>query len=148
MKTYPIVPGSKLVFSVDCAPWEPAPLQAADFADPEMATAEELAATLNRFGSLACSAAADGTLLLASASRGDTASIEIDGNNSTAAPARGLGTGGAAAQGSGSSAARLVGQAKEPFALPAGATMSITVDGAKSTITFKGLPRTAQVRHA
>src|ERR1035441_6586550 len=43
------------------------------------------AKVLNQSGSLACSVDADGALLLATASRGDAAALEIDLPNSTAA---------------------------------------------------------------
>jgi len=143
MKTYAIAPGSTVVFSVDFAPWETVTFQPADLADSSQATAQELAAVLNRSGSLACDVDAEGALVLASASHGDAAVLEIDLPGSTAASALGLGARGALAHGTGLSAARLIGQATQPFSLPKDASMTVEVDGKKSLIVFKGLARAA-----
>src|ERR1035438_305205 len=131
MKTYAISPVSKLVFSVDSEPWEAVTFQKGDFDDPGNATAEELAKVLNQSGSLACSVDADGALLLATASRGDAAALEIDLPNSTAASCLGLTPRSAVAHGSGLSPAHLIGQATQPFVVPRGASMTIEVDGTK-----------------
>jgi hypothetical protein len=136
MKTYAIASGSELVFSVDFGPWETVTFHNADFEDSGHATAKELAAVLNHSGSLACGADADGTLVLASVSRGDAATIEINLPNSTTASALGLGARSAVAHGSGLSGARLVGQATQPFALPGDAHMTVIVDGAESLVVF------------
>jgi hypothetical protein len=144
MKTYAIASGSKLVFSVDFAPWETVTFHQTDFQNTDQATAEELAAVLNHSGSLACGTDAEGALVLASASQGDAASLEIDLAGSTAASALGLGARGALAHGTGLSAARLIGQTTQPFALPTDANMTIGVDGTKSLVVFDGLGAAAR----
>ena len=146
MKRYAIASGSKLVFSVDSAPWETVTFQDADFENSGNATAEELATILNHSGSLACSVDVDGALLLATASRGDTAALEIDLPNSTAASPLGLAARSAVAHGSGLSPAHLIGQATEPFAVHPGASMSIEVDGTRSQVLFDGLAGSASAQ--
>jgi hypothetical protein len=138
MKTYAIDPGSELTFSVDMAPWETVTFAASHFHDPSQATSAELAAILNQGGSLACYTDADGALVLASSSRGDAVTLDIDLKKSAAATALGLSSG-MAAQGAGLSPARLVGRTAQPFALPDGAEMTVTVDGKKAAVAFNGL---------
>lgn len=143
MKTYSIPAGSKLVFSADMAPWQTVAFQGADFKDPVAATAAELAAALNRTGALACYSDPDGLLVLASVSRGSISSLEIDLAGSTAASGLGLTLRTATSNGTGLSAACLIGQAAEPFAVPDGAHMAITVDDTKSEVVFEGLEKGA-----
>jgi len=148
MKTYAIDPGSELTFSVDMAPWETVTFAAADFHDPSQATSAELTAILNHDGALDCYTDEEDVLVLATVSRGDAVTLDIDLARSTAAAALGLTPRAAKAQGSGLSAARLIGQTVEPFLLPEGAAMSITVDGRKTTVVFDGMAAGATAQAA
>jgi hypothetical protein len=136
MTTYRLRDDDALVFSANGGAWETVTFEGKDFKDPEAATAEELAAVLNRSGTLAAYADADGTLVLATASAGGHTSLEVDVEASSAAAALGLGLGRAAAQGEGVRAARVVSLAAEPFALPTGSEMSVNVDDQRRKVSF------------
>lgn len=136
MKTYQIADGDTLVFSVDDGEWETVAFKANDFQDVAAATAEELVNALNRSGTLSAYADETGCLVLATASRGGRASLEIDLAHSTAAASLGLSTGQAWAVGAGLQAARLVSLAAAPFSLPPGAEMMVVVNGRRRRITF------------
>jgi hypothetical protein len=136
MRTYPLTDGDTLTVSVDGGAWETITFAAGDFGDVAAATAEELAAVLNRSGSLAARADDDGNLVLATASSGGNASLEIDAGRSTAAPALGLSTGQPAAYGAGLQAARLVSLAAAPFPLPKDAELYLVVDGRRRRVSF------------
>ncbi|HEX8073059.1 MAG TPA: hypothetical protein VF546_24140 [Pyrinomonadaceae bacterium] len=136
MITYRLRDGDTFVFSVNGGAWEAVTFDAKDFKDPAAATAEELASVINRSGSLAASADAEGTLVLATASAGGHTSLEVDVEASSAAAALGLGLGRAAAQGEGVRAARVVSRAAEPFPLPLGSEMSVNVDDQRRKVSF------------
>lgn len=137
MKTYRLREGGTLVFSANDGAWEAVTFDAKEFKDPAEATAEELAAVLNRTGSLAAYADADGDLVLATAASGGHASLEVDVEASSAAAALGLSFGRAAAQGEGLRAARVVSLAAEPFALTAGCEMTVNVDDQRRKVSFE-----------
>lgn len=136
MKTYRLTDGDTLVFSVDGGAWETATFGAGDVGDLEAATAEELAAVLNRSGTLAARADEDGTLVLATASQGGDVSLDIDVARSTAAPALGLSAGQPTAYGTGLQAARLVSLAAAPYPLPQNAELYLIVDGRRRRVGF------------
>ncbi len=138
MKTYPLRDRDTLVFSVDGGAWETVTFRAGAFKDVGQATAEEVAAVLNRSATLAAGAAGDGCLSLATASEGGHAGLEIEIGKSTAAAALGLSRERCAAAGRGPVAARLIGRHCEPFELPEGAAMTVAVDGRRRRIRFLG----------
>jgi hypothetical protein len=126
---YRIADGSTLVVQAGDAPWQTVTFHDADFADPQAATAAEIAAALSTLDGIEATDDA-GTLVLTSAETGEYAAVTVDAAASTAAGALGL-TGQPAARGSGPGAARLVGSATEPFQLPEHAALQIAVDGGK-----------------
>jgi hypothetical protein len=136
MKTYQVAEGSTLVFSVDDGAWETVVFAAGGADEPAPTTAEELARALNRSGTLAAYADDEGTLVLATASRGAHTSLDLDLARSTAAAALGLAAGWAHARGSGLQAARLVSRVAAPFPLPRGAEMTVVVDERRYRVTF------------
>ncbi len=140
MKTYQITDGDTLVVSVDNGAWETITFKAHDFQDMKTATAEELAKVLNQSGDLAVYVDEKDSLVLATASKGSHASLEIDLAHSPVAASLGLTSEHAQARGAGLEAARLVSLAAAPFALPLGAEMVIIADGRRRRITFdKGI---------
>jgi hypothetical protein len=134
MKTYTIAEGDTLVVSVNNCAWETIAFAAADFQDSAAATAEELAALIKRSGILDAAVDQQGNLVLATPTGGGHTSLEVDLERSTVAARLGLSV--AQAHGSGLQSARLTSLAAEPYALPRGAEMSISVDGTKRRITF------------
>ena len=136
MKTYQLTDGDTRVFSVDGGTWETVTFGARDADDLAAATAEELAAVLNRSGTLEARADEDGALVLATASRGGDVSLEIDVARSTAAPALGLSVAQPTAYGTGLQAARLVSLAAAPFPLPQNAELYLVVDGRRRRVGF------------
>jgi hypothetical protein len=140
MRTYPVTRGDVLVFSVDGGAWETITFRAGDFAQAGAATAAELAAAVNRSGSLAAFADEQEQLVLATAGGGAEATIEVDLGRSTAASALGLSTGRHSASGSGLSPARIRSLNVEPFAIPAGGELRLEVDGRAHLVAFtKGI---------
>jgi hypothetical protein len=137
MKSYALTGGDTLVFSVDGGAWETITFAAADFADVGAATADELASVLNRSETLAASVDENDCLVLKTASKGGHTSLTIDLARSTAAAALGLAAGQGHAQGAGLESARLVSAHAAPFRLPAGAQMSVVVDGQRRRFTFE-----------
>ncbi|MBO0870770.1 MAG: hypothetical protein J2P15_19620, partial [Micromonosporaceae bacterium] len=127
--TYRIADGSTLVVQTGDAPWQSVTFHDADFADPQAATAAELAAKLSTLDGIEAADEA-GTLVLTSAETGEYAAVTVDVVASTAAAALGI-TGQPVARGSGPGAARLVGTGTEPFQLPEHAVLHVAVDGGK-----------------
>jgi len=136
MTTYRLANGDTLVFSADDGVWETIAFRAADFGDITQASADEVVAALNRSPRLASFVDETGAVTLATATKGGHARLEIDVPASSAAGALGLEPRRAAAHGVGLVAARLVSGHHEPFPLPAGAAMSIVVDGRRRKVTF------------
>jgi hypothetical protein len=134
---YALRDGLALVISVNDAAWETITVRTGDFARVEAATAAELAAVIDRAGIVTATVDRDGRLVLATVSRGATASIELDPVRSTAAEALGLADGPLRVEGSGPLAARLVSQTAAPYALPTGAELSVAIDGQLRRISFK-----------
>jgi hypothetical protein len=134
---YALRDGQALVISVNDAAWETITFRTGDFARVEAATAAEVAEVVGRAGTVTATVDCDGRLVLATVSRGATASIELDPVRSTAAEALGLADGPLRVEGSGPRAARLVSQAAAPYALPKGAEMSVAIDGQLRRISFK-----------
>lgn len=135
MRTYQLEDGATLVVSIDGGAWETIAFSKADFGDIGQATAAEVAKVLDGHDLLDASVDDGGDLVIRTATRGSTASLEIDPDRSTAAAPLGL-SGGAAATGSGLQLARLIGLARAPFPLPAGAEMNVVVDGRRRKVTF------------
>lgn len=135
MRTYRLEDGATLVVSVDGGAWEPIIFSKADFADVAQATAAEVAKVVDGHDLLQASVDEAGDLIICSATRGSTASLEIDAERSTAAGALGLG-GAPAATGSGLNPARLIGLATAPFPLPVGAELTVVLDGKRRKVTF------------
>jgi hypothetical protein len=133
---YSISPGSTLVFSADGGIWETITFKQGDFADPQAASAEEVAKVIDRADHLEASAAEDGGVVVATASTGANATLDFDLGRSTAAGALGLTPGSATARGSGLVAARLVSLAREPFPLPVGAEMAVRRNGTRRKVQF------------
>lgn len=133
--TYAIAPGSELRLSVDGGVWQTATFMADDFDDPDAATADEIAAVLNRVDHLAARADGD-AVVLETTTVGTNASVEID-PSSTAAGALGLTQGQLVATGSGLQAPRLVSMTAEPFALEEGAELALVRNGRKRRVEFK-----------
>lgn len=136
MKTYQLSEGDTLVFSVNDAPWETIAFESKDFADITAARAEELAAVVNRTGSLAAYADEQGRLVLATVAAGAHTSLDVDVEHSTAARPLGLDGAEASAHGDGLRAARLVSPNAEPFKLPVGGELLLTVDGHRRRVVF------------
>jgi hypothetical protein len=140
MRTYAVDKGDTLVFSVDGGAWETVTFKAADLAQPGAATAAELAAAVNRSGSLAAFADGEDQLVLATAGGGADATVEVDLARSSAAAALGLSTQRRSAGGSGLSPARIRSLKAEPFAIPAGAELRLEVDSRSYLVAFtKGI---------
>jgi hypothetical protein len=135
MSTYPLKNGDVLVFSVDQGPWETIKFRSRDFKKKGAATAAEVAAVVKRSKSLHAVVDA-GALVLETAERGAHVALEIDVARSTAAPALGVSATRARVSGTGMQAARLVGLAREPFALARGSAMTLHVDGKKRAVVF------------
>ena len=134
--TYRLAEGETLVLRTDDSPWQTATFAVADFADIGAATADEAAAVIDRLDGIAASANQAGYLVLATEETGEYAQIEVNVAASTAAAALGLAADRAGARGHGIGAARLIGTASEPFALPAHATMTVSVDGRTRKVAF------------
>lgn len=136
MKTYRIADGDTLTFSVNNGAWETITFKADDFQESKAAHAEELVNVLNRSSDLAPSIDEEGSLVLATATSGSHAVLEIDLARSSAAAALGLAGEHTRARGAGLEAARLVSRVAAPFALPLGAEMAVVVDGRRRRIIF------------
>lgn len=140
MTTYPLAEGDSLVLSVDGGAWETITFTANDFADMTMATADELATVFNRIAGLQAQSDDAGRLLLVSATRGATASLEVDATRSPAAAVLGLAGAQGIALGTGLQAPRLVSRAAEPFPLPSNAECFVVVDGRRRRVALdKGI---------
>jgi hypothetical protein len=136
VKTYALNDGGTLVLSIDRAPWQTARFDAADFADIRRATAAELVRVLKRIAGLAPAVDGHGDLVLATAAKGPHASLDVDVARSTAAGALGLGDGILSAVGSGLWPAMLETGAAEPFAIPAGAELTVETAGRRRVVRF------------
>jgi hypothetical protein len=136
MRTYALAARATLVVSVDGGAWQTIQFRAKDFRDIRKATAKEIAEVLTGSKVLDAWAEADGTLVMASPSRGGHASLTIDLANSTAAAALGISAPESRAAGSGLEAARLVGTTMEPFDVRPNDAFTIAVNGRKKKITF------------
>ena len=136
MKTYQLSNGDTLVVSINGTAWESVVFEKKDFGDIGAATAEEVAAVLNRNSGLNASVDEGGDLILATSAAGGHATLEVDLANSTAASKLGLGVQQASATGAGVSAARLVSSNTEPFALASGSEMTLVVDGSRRRVLF------------
>lgn len=150
MKPYRLQDGDTLVFSADEEPWVTFTFESKDFEEIGAARADELAAALNRGGTLAAYADEEGALVLATASAGGHTSLDVDVERSTAAHALGLDAARASARGDGLRAARLVSQNAEPFALPRASEMFLIIDGHRRRVVFdeeikKGAATAAEV---
>src|SRR4051794_29527106 len=104
---YRLSNGDRLVVSVDDAEPEEIVFRSRDFDDIAAAKAGEVAAVLDRSGTLEASVTEEGTVVLATESEGGQTSIEVDLTASSAAPALGLAASASRASGSGPRAARL-----------------------------------------
>lgn len=135
MRTYRLEDGAILVVSVDGGAWETITFSKADFVDISAATASEVAKVTDGHDLLQAGVDDAGDLVISSATRGSTASLEIDLDRSTAAGPLGLASS-AVVTGSGLQPARLIGQATGPFPLPTGAEMTIVLDGRRRKVTF------------
>jgi hypothetical protein len=133
---YRLSNGDRLIVSVDETEPEEIVFHSREFDDIAKATPEEVAAVLDRSGALEASVTEEGTVVLATESEGGHTSIDVDLTESTAAPALGLAASASRASGSGPRAARLVSATQEPYRLPAGAQLSLLLDGSRRRISF------------
>jgi hypothetical protein len=142
-KTFTIRDGDTLVFSVNQGPWETVIFKAADFKNIGTATVEELAAVLNRSGSLNAHADENGQLVLATVAKGEHSSLEVDLARSTGAAALGISGGQARTQGTGLRPARLISRIAVPqgqhYNIPPEAEMNLVVDKSRARMAFDKL---------
>ncbi|MEV0644191.1 hypothetical protein AB0I28_02895 [Phytomonospora sp. NPDC050363] len=133
MTTYRLGEGASLVVRVDNGPWQTLTFDLHSFDDPEAATTGELAVAIAVGLDGIGAESDDDRLVLVTEDTGETCVLEVS-PSSTAAAALGL-TPGARATGSGPGSAHLTG-AREPFAIPAGASMTVHVDGKARKVGF------------
>lgn len=135
MTTYRLQKGDTLVFSVDFAPWQCIRFRRQDFADIAAATADEVAAVIQRDANLDA-VVENGRLTLVSRSRGSDSRLDIDIPQSSGAAALGI-VANPCVRGRGIPPAQLISRNTQPFSIPDGAELRLAVDGKSRKFVFK-----------